>query len=210
MTMASLNLPILYSFRRCPYAMRARMSIVRSNYLCEHREVILRDRPDHMMEISPKGTVPVLLLPDGTVIEESLEIMQHVLAWELDAMEASWVDRNDNEFKFHLDRYKYPNRYGDVDSLAHRALAKSYLDDLDDTLGSGISTALNDALFPFVRQFANHDRQWFDAQSWTNIHDWLAQNLDSSEFLLCMKKYPQWHVGDDVVQFPPTEQSASV
>ena len=209
MTMASLNLPILYSFRRCPYAMRARMSIVRSNYLCEHREVILRDRPDHMMEISPKGTVPVLLLPDGTVIEESLEIMQHVLAWELDAMEASWVDRNDNEFKFHLDRYKYPNRYDDVDSLAHRALAKSYLDDLDDILGSGISTALNDALFPFVRQFANHDRQWFDAQSWTNIHDWLAQNLDSSEFLLCMKKYPQWHAGDDAVQFPPTEQSAS-
>ena len=210
MTMASLNLPILYSFRRCPYAMRARMSIVRSNYLCEHREVILRDRPDHMMEISPKGTVPVLLLPDGTVIEESLEIMQHVLAWELDAMEASWVDRNDNEFKFHLDRYKYPNRYDDVDSLAHRALAESYLDDLDDIIGGGISTALNDALFPFVRQFANHDRQWFDAQSWTNIHDWLAQNLDSSEFLLCMKKYPQWHVGDDVVQFPPTEQSASV
>ena len=210
MTMASLNLPILYSFRRCPYAMRARMSIVRSNYLCEHREVILRDRPDHMMEISPKGTVPVLLLPDGTVIEESLEIMQHVLAWELDAMEASWVDRNDNEFKFHLDRYKYPNRYDDVDSLAHRALAESYLNDLDDVIGGGISTALNDALFPFVRQFANHDRQWFDAQSWTNIHDWLAQNLDSSEFLLCMKKYPQWHVGDDVVQFPPTEQSASV
>lgn len=210
MTMASLNLPILYSFRRCPYAMRARMSIVRSNYLCEHREVILRDRPDHMMEISPKGTVPVLLLPDGTVIEESLEIMQHVLAWELDAMEASWVDRNDNEFKFHLDRYKYPNRYDDVNSLTHRALAKSYLDDLDDVIGSGISTALNDTLFPFVRQFANHDRQWFDAQSWTNIHDWLAQNLDSSEFLLCMKKYPQWHVGDDVVQFPPTEQSASV
>ena len=191
MTMASLNLPILYSFRRCPYAMRARMSIVRSNYLCEHREVILRDRPDHMMEISPKGTVPVLLLPDGTVIEESLEIMQHVLAWELDAMEASWVDRNDNEFKFHLDRYKYPNRYDDVDSLAHRALAESYLDDLDDVIGGGISTALNDALFPFVRQFANHDRQWFDAQSWTNIHDWLAQNLDSSEFFLCMKKYPQ-------------------
>ena len=210
MTMASLNLPILYSFRRCPYAMRARMSIVRSNYHCEHREVILRDRPDHMMEISPKGTVPVLLLPDGTVIEESLEIMQHVLAWELDAMEALWVDRNDNEFKFHLDRYKYPNRYDDVNSLTHRALAESYLDDLDDVIGSGISTSLNDALFPFVRQFANHDRQWFDAQSWTNIHDWLAQNLDSSEFLLCMKKYPQWHVGDDVVQFPPTEQSASV
>ena len=81
----STKLPILYSFRRCPYAMRARMSIVRTNYICEHREVILRDRPEHMMEISPKGTVPVLLLPNGNVIEESLEIMQHVLSWDLSA-----------------------------------------------------------------------------------------------------------------------------
>ena len=78
-----MSLPVLYSFRRCPYAMRARMSIVREGFDVELREVVLRDRPDHMMEISPKGTVPVLLLPDGTVIEESLEIMQHVLDWDL-------------------------------------------------------------------------------------------------------------------------------
>ena len=76
-----MSLPILYSFRRCPYAMRARMSFVRTGYQVEHREVILRDRPAHMMEISPKGTVPVLLLPDGTVIEESLEIMEFVQSW---------------------------------------------------------------------------------------------------------------------------------
>lgn len=185
--------------------MRARMSIVRSEYLCEHREVILRDRPVQMMKISPKGTVPVLLLPDGTVIEESLEIMQHVLDWELDEMEDSWVNRNDNEFKFHLDRYKYPNRYGNVDAIMHRNSAKSYLDDLDNAINKGISTALNDALFPFVRQFANHDREWFDTQSWTSIHDWLADNLNSTEFLVCMKKYPQWHVGDAILQFPLTE-----
>ena len=203
--MTSQNLPILYSFRRCPYAMRARMSIVRSNYICEHREVILRDRPDHMMEISPKGTVPVLLLPDATVIEESLEIMQHVLGWEPDELESSWVNRNDNEFKFHLDRYKYPNRYDNVDVTSHRNSAKSYLDDLDDAINKGISTALNDALFPFVRQFANHDREWFDTQSWANIHGWLADNLNSTEFLICMKKYPQWHAGDAILQFPPTE-----
>ena len=110
-----MTLPILYSFRRCPYAMRARMSIVREGYEVELREVVLRDRPDHMMEISPKGTVPVLLLADGTVIEESLEIMQHVLGWELNEEESHWVERNDEEFKFHLDRYKYPNRYDDVD-----------------------------------------------------------------------------------------------
>ena len=125
----STTLPILYSFRRCPYAMRARMSIVRTSYTCEHREVILRDRPDHMMEISPKGTVPVLLLPNGNVIEESLEIMQHVLSWELSIEDLHWVDRNDNEFKFHLDRYKYPNRYENIDSLEQRSMAKAYLDD---------------------------------------------------------------------------------
>ena len=201
----STTLPILYSFRRCPYAMRARMSIVRTSYTCEHREVILRDRPDHMMEISPKGTVPVLLLPDGKVIEESLEIMQHVLSWELSTEDFHWVDRNDNEFKFHLDRYKYPNRYENVDSLEQRSMAKAYLDDLDQFLSNEISHSLSDALFPFVRQFANHDREWFDAQNWEHLHDWLANNLSSKEFALCMKKYPQWCEGDELVTFPPTE-----
>lgn len=201
----STTLPILYSFRRCPYAMRARMSIVRTSYTCEHREVILRDRPDHMMEISPKGTVPVLLLPNGKVIEESLEIMQHVLSWELSTEDLNWVDRNDNEFKFHLDRYKYPNRYENVDSLEQRSMAKAYLDDLDQFLSNEISHSLSDALFPFVRQFANHDREWFDAQNWEHLHDWLANNLLSKEFALCMKKYPQWREGDELVTFPPTE-----
>lgn len=201
----STTLPILYSFRRCPYAMRARMSIVRTSYTCEHREVILRDRPDHMMEISPKGTVPVLLLPDGKVIEESLEIMQHVLSWELSTEDLHWVDRNDNEFKFHLDRYKYPNRYENVDSLEQRSMAKAYLDDLDQFLSNEISHSLSDALFPFVRQFANHDREWFDAQNWEHLHDWLANNLSSKEFALCMKKHPQWCEGDELVTFPPTE-----
>ena len=118
-----MSLPILYSFRRCPYAMRARMSIIRTGFQVEHREVILRDRPAHMMEISPKGTVPVLLLPDGTVIEESLEIMEFVQSWNLNEEERNWVNRNDNEFKFHLDRYKYPNRYDDVNHLEHREAA---------------------------------------------------------------------------------------
>lgn len=200
--MSNSSRPILYSFRRCPYAMRARMSIVRTNHICEHREVILRDRPEHMMQISPKGTVPVMLLANGEVIEESLEIMQYVLSWELSEIESQWVDRNDNEFKFHLDRYKYPNRYENVDSIEQRTLAKTYLDDLDNFLEEEISDALNDALFPFVRQFANHDREWFDSQNWNNIHGWLSNNLASDEFMICMKKYPQWHEGDDVVEFP--------
>lgn len=196
--------PILYSFRRCPYAMRARMSIVRTGYEIEHREVILRDRPEHMMEISPKGTVPILLLQDGTVIEESLEIMQHVLNWTLSEEEQHWVSRNDDEFKFHLDRYKYPNRYEDVDEIEQRTAASSYLIDLDARLESEppISEALSDALFPFVRQFANHNRDWFDAQDWSNVHSWLVGNLESEAFKGCMKKHKQWFEGDEIVSFP--------
>ena len=184
-----MNPPILYSFRRCPYAMRARMSIVRSGFKVEHREVILRDRPAHMMKISPKGTVPVLLLSDGTVIEESLEIMEHVLPWDLTQNESEWVRRNDVEFKFHLDRYKYPDRYEEIDELAHRAAACKFIDSLEIEIPEG---NLSDAIFPFVRQFANHNREWFDGQNWTNVHQWLATNLESEEFSESMTKHEQW------------------
>ena len=196
--------PLLYSFRRCPYAMRSRMSIVRENFQVELREVVLRDRPAHMMEISPKGTVPVLLLEDGTLIEESLEIMQHVLDWTLSQEESHWIARNDDEFKYHLDRYKYPNRYEGVDELEQRTAASSYLMDLDSRLASQppISEALSDALFPFVRQFANHNREWFDAQEWGNVLTWLHENLESEPFKICMKKYKQWAEGDEPVFFP--------
>ena len=199
-----MALPVLYSFRRCPYAMRARMSIVRMNFQVELREVILRDRPEHMMEVSPKGTVPVLLLEDGTVIEESLEIMQHVLDWSLSEEEQHWISRNDDEFKYHLDRYKYPNRYEDVNEVEQRTFASAYLMDLDQRLDTepSISEALSDALFPFVRQFANHDRDWFDAQPWSHVLGWLTDNLESEAFKLCMKKHKQWVDEDAVVQFP--------
>ncbi len=185
--------PILYSFRRCPYAMRARMALIRSNTEVEHREVLLRDRPNHMMEISPKGTVPVMQLTDGTVIEESLEIMQYALNWELKKDEKMWIQKNDEEFKFHLDRYKYPNRYENVDCIEHRSAAAKFLSELNEKIAdNSISTTLSDAIFPFVRQFANHDRQWFDAQNWANVHTWLNENLESDEFAICMTKYPQW------------------
>lgn len=198
--------PLLYSFRRCPYAMRARMSIVRKEFSVELREVVLRDRPAHMMEISPKGTVPILLLGNGTVIEESLEIMQHVLDWTLSDEEQNWISRNDEEFKFHLDRYKYPNRFENVDEIEQRTAASSYLSDLDARLGEipAISEALSDALFPFVRQFANHDRKWFDVQPWRNVHSWLSNNLSSEAFTTCMKKFKQWEEGHEPVIFEPT------
>jgi len=202
-------LSILYSFRRCPYAMRARMAIVREGFRVELREVVLRDRPEHMMEISPKGTVPVLQLLDGTVIEESLEIMQHVLDWELSEEEANWVERNDEEFKFHLDRYKYPNRYEGVDELEQRTLAAVYLGGLNVRLGQqpSFSTSLSDALFPFVRQFANHDRTWFDAQPWPHLHGWLEACLTSMAFERCMVKVKPWVSGQDRLLFPQAEGS---
>jgi len=178
-------LPILYSFRRCPYAMRARMAIIRAGFAHELREVNLRYRPEHMMEISPKGTVPVLQLVNGTVIEESLEIMQYVLDWQLNTNEVEWIKRTDEEFKYHLDRYKYPNRYDNVNSLEHRTLASVFLDGLEQHIPSG---NLSDAIFPFVRQFANHDRDWFDQQEWPNVHSWLDSNLSSEEFKKCMLK----------------------
>lgn len=200
----TMAIPILYSFRRCPYAIRARMALVRSEFTVELREVVLRDRPGHMLEISPKGTVPVLLLSDESVIEESLEIMQHALQWEISEVEHHWISRNDDEFKFHLDRYKYPNRYDDVDELEQRTAASSYLADLDSFVqqGGGLGPALSDALFPFVRQFANHDRTWFDSQPWTYLHTWLRKCLDSEEFSRCMTKNKQWREGDEPTLFP--------
>ena len=169
-----MSLPILYSFIRCPYAMRARMSIIRTGFQVEHREVILRDRPAHMMKISPKG---------------SLDIMEHVLSWNLTQNEEEWLRRNDVEFKFHLDRYKYPNRYDGIDELKHREAACKFIESLEEKIPDG---NLSDAIFPFIRQFANHNREWFDEQNWPNVHQWLTENLESVEFSECMTKHKQW------------------
>lgn len=177
--------------------------MVRSGFQVELREVVLRDRPEHMMEISPKGTVPVLKLNNGVIVEESLEIMQHVLQWTLSKEEQHWISRNDDEFKFHLDRYKYPNRYEDVNEIEQRNAASRYLSDLEVHLeNGGVVEPLSDALFPFVRQFANHDRTWFDSQTWPSLHAWLSECLESDEFKRCMKKFKQWNTGDDVSVFP--------
>ena len=195
--------PILYSFRRCPYAMRARMSLLESGVEVELREVILRDRPEHMMDISPKGTVPVLLLPDGTVIEESLDIM----LWSLDEswLAGDWkelIDVNDGDFKHHLDRYKYNNRYENVlSSDEHREHALSILKTYDERLSNqaylcGDSISLADlALSPFVRQFANTDRGWFDQLPLLHLHNWLIGILEGDLFKSCMVKHKQWQNG---------------
>ncbi|MGI9408245.1 MAG: glutathione S-transferase [Hyphomicrobiaceae bacterium] len=217
--MTTTDLPILYSFRRCPYAMRARLALAASGMRCELREIVLRDKAPTFLETSPKGTVPVLVATDGTVVEESFEIMEWALgqsdperwlvpeAGNVAEMKAL-IAASDGDFKTHLDHYKYPNRYNGADGTDARSAASRFLQELDDRLdkhaflfGSRISLA-DVAIAPFVRQFANVDRDWFDAQNWPRLRDWLDRFLSSDRFQAIMRKYPQWYAGDAVTLFP--------
>jgi len=215
----TLDIPILYSFRRCPYAMRARMALAVSGCVHAHREVVLRDKPVEMVTASAKATVPVLVLADGTVIDESLAIMDKVLVhndpqtWlapetgTLSGVRAL-IAENDGVFKHHLDRYKYAVRYEDADPVHHRGEGLKFLQDLNGRLANhsflfGNLPCLADfAIFPFVRQFANTDRAWFDAQDLAPLQNWLDGHLNSDLFTGIMKKWPQWHAGDEELLRP--------
>ena len=195
--------PILYSFRRCPYAMRARMALRVSGAEYEHREVVLRDKPAAMLEASPKGTVPVLVLPDSEVVEESLDLMH----WALRQSDPEgWLERKDDDlmaandvpFKHSLDRYKYHTRYEDVDSEAHREQCIAQLASLEQRLKdqpflSGQARGFTDiAIFPFVRQFANHDAERFEAENLPRTRVWLSGLIGSELFAAIMAKFPKW------------------
>lgn len=210
------KLPILYSFRRCPYAMRARLAIAVSEIQVAVREVVLRDKPAELIAISPKATVPVLQLADGQVIDESLDVM----LWALQNNDpAQWLapgmaemqpllDVNDGPFKHHLDRYKYPGRYDDVDAEHHREQALLCLMPLDAQLQKtaylfGEHPSLVDAaIFPFVRQFAATDAEWFDQQPLAGLHRWRAYWAQSELFKRAMTRWPQWKTGDQEPLFP--------
>jgi len=216
--MSSKTLPILYSFRRCPYAMRARLALMSSERTCELREIVLRDKAPEFLAASAKATVPVLVLADGTVLEESLDIMFWALeahdpenllpeAEEASAMR-DLVTLSDGPFKNKLDRYKYSNRYEGVDSLRERDQACDFLAGLDARLQTspwlfGRQPKYADfAILPFVRQFAFVDRTWFDAQPWPGLHVWLQGFLASKRFAAIMAKYQKWSVGDARTIFP--------
>ena len=220
-------LPVLYSFRRCPYAMRARLAIAASGVRCELREVVLRSKPPELLAASPKATAPMLVLPCGKVIDESLEIMLWALrqsdpkGWlgpqhdTLDAMQAL-IAENDGGFKQHLDRYKYPNRYpeeyaDDVTAFAfaHRASAVLWLMSLDTRLAcnawlTGDAASLTDmAILPFVRQFAHTGAVWFAQQPWPHLRAWLMRWESGSLFQRVMEKYPTWRSGQTADVFLP-------
>ncbi|WP_456022238.1 glutathione S-transferase [Pseudomonas protegens] len=191
----------LYSFRRCPYAMRARMALRYSGVPVEIVEVSLKAKPAEMLAISPKGTVPVLDA-GGRVIDESLEIMRWALAqndpqgWLLagDSRIAELIEANDQEFKVQLNRYKYAERYPEQPMEVYRAEGAVYLQRLEvllndrDYLLADHPSLADIALLPFVRQFAHVDREWFAQTPYVRLQAWLQRLLESELFTSIMKK----------------------
>lgn len=197
---------ILYTYRRCPYAMRARMALHYAGIKVEHREIEFRNKPQSMLRLSPKGTVPVLSV-DGLVLDQSLEIMQWALktsdpdGWNMldENIATSWIEKNDELFKILLDQYKYPNRYPQLKQEVVLAQAiELMLKPMEAALASSQyllgekMTWVDVALFPFIRQFSMVDQQKFDALPFPNIQRWLHQHIESKLFISVMDKHPTW------------------
>ncbi len=197
--------PLLYTYRRCPYAMRARMAMIVAGISFDAYEISLRDKPATMLAASPKGTVPVLVLESGDVLDESLHIMRWVFeqgsqAWWANAQTANnqaLIALNDGAFKQQLDRYKYPERYVASEREMHRDQAMNgLLHSLEQHLaaqpylGGKVACAADLAIFPFVRQFRAVDEAWFDAQAIAATQKWLQAWRQSELFEQCMKKLP--------------------
>ena len=207
----------LYSFRRCPYAMRARLGILFAELSVELREITLKNKPEQMLAISPKGTVPVLQLADGTIIEESVEIMTWALEQSdpqglLDENALPQADalivQNDSEFKQWLDRYKYADRYMEMTQIEYRQQGEVFLQDLEALLTENTyllgnrMTIADIGIMPFVRQFAHVDREVFYGLPYPKLQQWLQHWLDHPLFLQAMTKFAPWQEGDEVVIFP--------
>ena len=210
----TLSRPIFWSFRRCPYAMRARLAVQSSGVQVELREILLKDKPDAFLQTSASATVPAV--KDGDLIlDESFDVMRWALVksdpdgW-LDMPDGweTWIEECDGPFKVALDHTKYAVRYPDKDEAAERAKASVFLQKINLQLNDrpflfGDRKTLADmAILPFIRQFANTDRAWFDAQDWPNLIRWLDSFLDSAEFAGIMTKYKPWVPDQDPVIFP--------
>jgi len=204
------NLPVLYSFRRCPYAMRARMALRYSKLKVILREVSLKNKPQAMLQASSKATVPVLVINDGTILDESLDIMFWALQqydeddWASEAFisaSESLIKYNDNVFKIHLDHYKYADRFPHKSQIEYRRQAEEFIQTLEDKLSlnkfllSENATLADVAIFPFIRQFAYVDIQWFEASGYEHTRRWLSHWINSALFQSIMHKYDAWQPG---------------
>ena len=206
----NVKYPILYTFRRCPYAIRTRMAIKSSQITVEIREIELKNKPREFLELSPKGTVPVLLTDSGQVLEESLDIIN----WALDSNDPNnllsecnlsksqfkeLLKKLDDDFKINLDKYKYPNRYQGVDRNFNRDANLNFLANLDNLLkkskyiNCNHVTLIDYLIFPFIRQFRNVDENWFDCLNFNYLKKWLNNLMESEDFKSIMKKYTVWN-----------------
>ena len=190
--------PLLYTFRRCPYAIRARMAIAVSGIAVEMHEVALRNKPQALLNASSKGTVPVLVFASGAVLEQSIDIMRWALGqndpehW-LAGDDHELIAINDGAFKIALDRYKYPNRDPAINAYEARSAALQMLFELEARLANspfltGTHCAFSDiAIFPFVRQFRGVDTDWFDGQALPRLQRWLTQLQTGALFAQVMQ-----------------------
>jgi len=206
--MAQSSLPVLYSFRRCPYAMRARMALNSAGVKVEHREILLKNKPPSMLQASAKGTVPVLVLADQDILDESWQIAVWALSGNdpenllgankqfLDAT-APLVERCDGEFKSALDKYKYSDRQP-LSATVYRQQGMPFLNLLESMLQnsrcllSNQLTVADIALMPFVRQFAHVDKPWFEQCGLPRLAQWLDLFIASERFQAAMQKHPLW------------------
>ena len=201
------EVPVLYSFRRCPYAIRARLALLVSKQTVELREVLLRDKPEDFLNKSPSKTVPCLILNDE-VIDESLDIMLWALKindpenWlEIPTNGFDLIQLIDHEFKALLDKTKYADRFPDEDFKKNRTEAIKILREIDESMSKNSPfknhlTLLDMAIFPFIRQFAFIDRDFFNNLNLRNLADWLNLILNSELFSQCQKKFKQWSPSD--------------
>ena len=209
----SKEVPILYSFRRCPYAIRARWALISSNIDVELREIVLKDKPNEFLSVSTSGTVPCLQLKKK-IIDESIDIMIWALKkndpdrWlDMPAEGYSLIDDVENKFKPNLDKTKYASRYPQNDNKVSRGIAIDYLIDLDkkiegDFLFGKHPKLVDVAIFPFVRQFANIDINWFNQFGWKKLKGWLEAFVESRMFDKSQKKFVQWRPNANPVFFP--------
>jgi glutathione S-transferase len=204
--------PILYSFRRCPFAMRARMALFYCGIKPELREVKLSNMPQALLTLSPKATVPVLLLSEGRVIDESLDIMRWALSiadpghWlENSHISDQLIEQSDNNFKPLLDKYKYADRHTELSQIEHRENAEPFLKTLDERLNQQLylvddQIRLADiAIFPFIRQFVGVEPNWFVQSDYSAVKRWLDTLIESSQFKTIMCKYAVWQECDPVL-----------
>ena len=210
-----MTLPILYSFRRCPYAMRARMVLLHSKIQYEIREIKLSNKPKEMLAISPKGTVPVLILENGDILDESLDVMLWAIEqgnlrnlFNLGKKEIlDLIKINDGEFKDAIDRYKYSSLYPEKPMIEYRKMGELFLEKIESYLeknkfifGKNISLA-DLAIFPFIRQFCRVDIDWFNSSLFKKIKEWTLFFEGSENFIDIMRKIKPWTTGDKPTLF---------